>query len=564
MSHLSATINNDDIDVVLSEISALSNNPRLKPGSADLPIDLNAKISDFISILFGEVGLKNSGDDKITWLKQQKPVNKTKIDLNRLNGFLSEHRDEIQTVIAAAAAPAVISNPTPLVSTAAAPVVSTAAPAVSPPSNSFGLFGNTPDYGRSAFNPAPAPAPAAPAPAPAPAPVTAASVEADVELVAKLREKGFSAHEAIEYTLKDHSNDLTAAIGVILNKTEPAKKEEDEYLLVEIFKKENINLIRESLKKANGNIVVAGDLIADKLGPAPALDESQSPSQPPSSPLQQTSIFNGKFFQTKDTPLGCGRFALNNLLGGRYFTAVSQNDFKYVTPYRLLDIDIIIGRLNPNIKPELKDTLDLQKLCKYLKNNDETMDPCLSSELYDQSVITNALGLLGYTVVITGGIGVSQIAKPTIDMLDYNTGMIVNLSATHYIAIRKYKDVYYLMDSQYKQSNKGSKEFISKLLNYNGNITFVVGPYDINTSKKTFIRMKIQEYYNTEGKKDEDEEDLKQDIKESLNDFITNSIDFASIEILSKKRIVKIPYLAVAQAISSSSMKDLVRLLTTP
>ncbi len=515
MSNIRVTIDNAAIDEVLSEIRALSNNARLQPGSDDFPIDLNTKITDFISILFGEDGLKNSGDDKIQWLKKQSYVDKSKIDLNRLNDFLSQYRNAIESVITDVSPVAASSDATPVI--------------------------------------APAPDSAVVA-----ATVLSGKKKAKTELKEHLLNIGFNIKEVDDYISTTVSTDLTNAINEILNKTDYQKQESNIEIMSDIFGYNNRDLIKESLKEANGDIVVAGDSLARKLVP-------QLVRKPVTKPiLQQPSIFDGTFFQHKETGLGCGRFALNNLLGGRYFTAVSQKDFQITPPYDLVSIKGLIEKLNPNTVPEPSHMLDLQRLCKYLKINDDTMDDCLSYELYDQSVITNALGLLGYTVVITGGIGVSQIAKPTIDMLDYNTGMIVNLSAAHYIAIRKYEGVYYLMDSENTKANKGSKEFISKLLNYDGNITFVVGPYDIKTSKKTVIRMKIQEYYNKIGQEDEEVEDIKEDIKEPLNDFITNSNDDEGIDLLYKEEIQHMPYELILEFIHEHSMLELARLLTTP
>jgi hypothetical protein len=146
-------------------------------------------------------------------------------------------------------------------------------------------------------------------------------------------------------------------------------------------------------------------------------------------------------------------------------------------------------------------------------------------------------------------------------MLDSNTGIIVNLSAAHYISIRKYEGVYYLMDSENKQANKGSKDFISKLLNYDRNITFVVGPYDINTSKKTIILMKIQEYFNTEGDNFNHEE--HGEIRTVLIKFITDLKNTNIINDLYSKEITNIPYDSLPGNMNEYT-DNFVRLLTTP
>jgi hypothetical protein len=561
MSNLDANIDDATIDEVLYEISKLSTNPRLQPGSADLPIDLNTKISDFISILFGEDGLKNSGNDKMEWLKLQQPVDKSIIDLDRLNVFLSDHRNAIQTVIAAAPPPVVSPTPTPLVSTAApaapaAPAAADLAVISAPPPAPVPL--KTSDAATTV--PLPASSAAASvvstaAPAVVAAPILSVRIAAKTELKEHLLNIGFNSKEVDDYISTNVSTDLTNAINEILNKTDTQKQESNIEIMSDIFGRNNLDLIKETLKEAKGDIVVAGDLLARKLVPKLEMKPETKPI------LKQASIFDGKFFQYKETGLGCGRFALNNLLGGRYFTAVRQNDFPITLPYDLASIKGLIEKLNPNTAPDPSHMLDLQRLCKYLKmNNSETMDDCLSYELYDQSVITNALGLLGYTVKIAGGKGTSPI-KATIDMLDSNTGMIVNLSAAHYISIRKHDNIYYLMDSENKQANKGSTEFISKLLNYDRNITFVVGPYDINTSKKTIILMKIQEYFTTEG--DNFDFDEHGEIRAVLIKFITDLKNPNIINGLYSKEITNIPYDDLPGNMNEYT-DNFVRLLTTP
>ena len=640
MSNLDAIVDDDTIYEVLSEINKLTKHKRLTEND-DVPIDLNTQMTAFIRILFGEKGLNESGNDKIAWLKTKNPVDRSKIDLKQLNGFLSVYRNEIQTVITAAPAPVV----SPVVSTAPAPASSTPTPLVSTaaPAPTYGLFEPPRYYGRSSLAPAPVPASSAsplPVTAPLPAssaPVPASSASASASASAspvttprssvssaspdtaprasvssaspdttprasvsydsdssdamldsdykrvpkysfdsskmadinrrlafqdKLTNMGFSFNSVLTYTLKHNEKDydLDSAINYLL-KENSDKRQENLFILNDVFGRNNMDLIYDKLNQAKGDLILAGELIAEAL--LPSTQPTSAPtSSVPTTKLEQKSIFDGKFFQYKETGLGCGRFALNNLLGGRYFTAVPQADFKSALAYTLIEIKGLIEKLNPNTIPEQSQMLDLQRLCKYLKmNNSETMDNCLSYELYDQSVITNALGLLGYTVKIAGGIGVSQIAKPTIDMLDSNTGMIVNLSAAHYISIRKHDNIYYLMDSENTKANEGSKEFISKLLNYDRNITFVVGPYDINTSKKTIILMKIQEYFTTEGA--DFDFDEHGEIRAELIKSITNLKNTNIINDLYSKEITNIPYDSLPG--NMNEYKDnFVRLLTTP
>ena len=158
-------------------------------------------------------------------------------------------------------------------------------------------------------------------------------------------------------------------------------------------------------------------------------------------------------------------------------------------------------------------------------------------------------------------------------MLDSNTGMIVNLGAFHYISIRKHNGVYYLMDSENQKRNIGSEGFISKLLDKDTNVTFTVGPYDINTSKKAVIHMKIQEYLSNvvkeEGEADEkyqDNEELEAQVLNLLHKFITNSDDSDSewIEMLYDEEIQKMPYELMLEKINNHSMRELAELLTTP
>ena len=90
---------------------------------------------------------------------------------------------------------------------------------------------------------------------------------------------------------------------------------------------------------------------------------------------------NETFFENQES-LGCGRHALNNLLGGKYF--INEYEPK-------IDINNI-GEL-PGKQP-----IALQTICRYLKKLYYVMDDCPDNEYYDINTLMFALALYGFTL----------------------------------------------------------------------------------------------------------------------------------------------------------------------
>ena len=108
-------------------------------------------------------------------------------------------------------------------------------------------------------------------------------------------------------------------------------------------------------------------------------------------PFQIIDPKSSEFYQHQETMLGCGRFALNNLLGGAYFI---KDDRIPITDelYRNLDVMSV--------------PISLKSICNYFLTFDQhivdiekpSRIPCPEEENYLDEIITFALQTLGYYV----------------------------------------------------------------------------------------------------------------------------------------------------------------------
>ena len=115
----------------------------------------------------------------------------------------------------------------------------------------------------------------------------------------------------------------------------------------------------------------------------------------PSNDTLQELPYDSNFFESQES-LGCGRHALNNLLGGKYFIATQG------PAYTLDEVKAAGSSLS------LTNPLDLQRLCKYLHSidafikSDDTKEDltnaCPAYENYDISVLTAALQVSGFHI----------------------------------------------------------------------------------------------------------------------------------------------------------------------
>uniref|UniRef100_A0A6C0AIS1 Uncharacterized protein n=1 Tax=viral metagenome TaxID=1070528 RepID=A0A6C0AIS1_9ZZZZ len=130
------------------------------------------------------------------------------------------------------------------------------------------------------------------------------------------------------------------------------------------------------------------------------------------------------FFEPQDPrSLGCGRHALNNLLGGVYFV---KDDEVEITDSNVQSLEIPVS---------------LMSVCRYLVTKKQVVgsNPCPENENYEDSVISGGLRVIGYS------------ADPVIleQIHDTTVGFIANTSvpSSHWIALRRNGGSYDHIDS---------------------------------------------------------------------------------------------------------------------
>jgi len=131
-----------------------------------------------------------------------------------------------------------------------------------------------------------------------------------------------------------------------------------------------------------------------------------TPPVPSTLPLQPVSTPG--FFEAQEGA-GCGRHALNNLIGGLNFTRGNSN---------------VVYDLGNPVKP-----VPLQSVCALLKTELPTLD-CPDSENYDINVLRAGLNLYGYPVL-------QQENTLTWRQEPDDFGYVVNFGGGHWVALRK-------------------------------------------------------------------------------------------------------------------------------
>ena len=299
--------------------------------------------------------------------------------------------------------------------------------------------------------------------------------------------------------------------------------------------------------------------------------------------------FDGTFHETQQNA-GCGRHALNNLLGGTFFKSpITEDAFNKTDPYTLVELKTAIGILNTS------DPLDLQKLCKclnaiypakYCPSVDNGINCCQVAENYDQMVLRTALELIGFDVV-PGGQGAvfgSDAKTFNSSVLDMNiTGVLINPGG-HWTSARKHKgEIYYMnsINTNPQESQSSNKIITTSELNVilTNTIVLVVGPYIANSGKKDFIRLKIESIAkdvtddNITIAGESGVRSIRSLIYDDLPLIIDDITDVKLIDILYENEIyIKTPYTDLAKYIvlfrthtdKTKMQADLVKLLTTP
>lgn len=142
------------------------------------------------------------------------------------------------------------------------------------------------------------------------------------------------------------------------------------------------------------------------------------------------------YFELQDPQsLGCGRHALNNLLGGTYFV---KDDEKEITDGNVQSLEIPVS---------------LMSVCRYLVTKKQVLgtNPCPANENYEDSVMMGALRIIGYS------------ATPVIleEIQDTSVGFIANVG-DHWVALRRNGDTYDLIDSL-KEEEAPTKDTLSQI-----------------------------------------------------------------------------------------------------
>jgi hypothetical protein len=142
------------------------------------------------------------------------------------------------------------------------------------------------------------------------------------------------------------------------------------------------------------------------------------------------------YFESQDPQsLGCGRHALNNLLGGTYFV---KDDEQEITDSNVQSLEIPVS---------------LMSVCRYLVTKKQVLgtNPCPANENYEDSVMMGALRIIGYS------------ATPVIleEIQDTSIGFIANVG-DHWVALRRNGDTYDLIDSL-KEEEAPTKEILSQI-----------------------------------------------------------------------------------------------------
>uniref|UniRef100_A0A6C0CIM0 ubiquitinyl hydrolase 1 n=1 Tax=viral metagenome TaxID=1070528 RepID=A0A6C0CIM0_9ZZZZ len=137
------------------------------------------------------------------------------------------------------------------------------------------------------------------------------------------------------------------------------------------------------------------------------------------------------YFEPQDPKsLGCGRHALNNLLGGSYFV---KDDEQEITESNIESLEIPVSMMS---------------MCKYLVTKKQVLgsNPCPTNENYEDSVMMGALRVLGYS------------ATPLIleEIQDTSVGFIAN-TGDHWVALRRNGDTYDLIDSLKEEKEEATE-----------------------------------------------------------------------------------------------------------
>lgn len=442
-----------EIDTLLGDLRAL--NGKLLSGSGDIPVDLNAQISEFIRILFGT---DEGGDDKIAFLKGKSPVDRKTIDsvkLGSMNLFLKKHIENTSKVVVDSKSSSEVS-PQPTAQPKAKSEVTSPLPAqstevVTPPHTNtpgakdativdeapkaLSLVDQLVEMGYDGAK--------ATEIAKAETDINSAidklneSIALDDASIKQLTDMGFNEAQSKE-ALSAAKNNIENAIDALL-KTGPDIKQEE----YKTMKEANIDtdLLFATVKDRGCNIESAIEFLQKKSIDTEKAAAAAVPIQLEAVDLKGTPPATGDdnnavYWQKQDGGQSCGRNALNNLLGGDFF--VKSSDKSYT--------EESLREAGRNLSTDAQ--IDLSAVCKLLhateksnKSTDEQLDTyCPDDENYNIDVIIQTLKKCGYDS--------KQISlrKDITSANKYLFGYIINTGA-HWFSICKISSDYYWKNS---------------------------------------------------------------------------------------------------------------------
>jgi protein tyrosine phosphatase len=284
------------------------------------------------------------------------------------------------------------------------------------------------------------------------------------------------------------------------------------------------------------NLFLKGDNHFDLLVP----NTTQPPPDPPTDIPLTDLLRTPNFFEAQQSA-GCGRHALNNLLGGQYF-------IKGKTPYTEYTKEEIVkvGKELSNVQGK---QFELMRFCYYLKtlliiNLTGNMENyCQESENYDTNVLELALQVCGFnTENKSGSFNEEETDKTNL------LGYIINYNGGHWVALQYNGTKYILINSTHnnpityntikdyiKSINKSIIKRVFKVEKRKQQIL----PDDLTEEQKFEIGKSMDENFKNRQKGKTDFEKKKENLKNNINlstliSGYYNNLDDTSLLLLNK------------------------------
>jgi hypothetical protein len=172
--------------------------------------------------------------------------------------------------------------------------------------------------------------------------------------------------------------------------------------------------------------------------PPPSPPTSSTPVSSAALGVRQEHLYNSSFFEKQES-LGCGRHALNNLLGRQYFVK------EYTPPRAITEAELLTLHTTPPIS--------LQSLCRLLSTKYNLYGGCPSNENYNIHILQAALDVIGHESREIWDKTTNTFATTT--PVTINTlGYLINYGGGHYVSLRKESNNQFLYNDSMGKSNE--------------------------------------------------------------------------------------------------------------